>query len=91
MRRYAGVRHYSRVLGVTLGVYGLGGAIGPLLFGLSFDVLGSYVPALLGSAIAMVVAGLALQAMGPYRYPSDITSPTGIRDTDPASASAPAV
>ncbi len=32
VRRYAGGRHYSRVLGVTLGVYGLGGVIGPLLF-----------------------------------------------------------
>ena len=63
VRRYAGIRHYARVLGVTLGVYGLGAAIGPVLFGLSFD------PALSVGAIGLLVAAVAIQAMGPYRYP----------------------
>jgi MFS family permease len=92
VRRYAGVRHFSRVLGVSLGVYGLGGVIGPLLFGLSFDRLGTYVPALLGAAAAMIVAALALQAMGPYRYPRDLgTSEPRTDHADPTAASAPAV
>ncbi len=69
VRRYAGVRHYSRVLGVAMGVYGLGGVLGPLLFGLSFDRLGTYVPALMGAGLAMIVAAVALQGMGAYRYP----------------------
>lgn len=86
VRRYAGIRHYARVLGVSLGVYGLGAAVGPVLFGLSFDVLGSYVPVLWGSAIAMLVAAVAIQAMGPYRYPRE----QGVR-TDPADPAQAAV
>lgn len=75
VRRYAGVRHYARVLGVTLGVYGFGGVIGPLAFGLSFDRLGTYVPALLGAGVAMLAAAAILQAMGPYRYPREASEP----------------
>lgn len=71
VRRYAGIRHYARVLGVSLGVYGLGAAIGPVVFGLSFDRWGTYVPALWIGAISLIVAAVALQGMGPYRFPSE--------------------
>ena len=71
VRRYAGVRHYARVLGVTLGVYGLGAAVGPILFGLSYDLAGTYVPALWIGSLSLLVAAVAIQAMGPYRFPRE--------------------
>ncbi len=82
VRRYAGIRHYATVLGVSLGVYGLGAAVGPILFGLSFDLLGSYVPVLLFSAAAMIVAAIAIQTMGPYRFPREQVEPAA--DATPA-------
>jgi len=52
------------------GAFALGGAIGPVLYGLSFDLLNSYEPALGLSALVVLAAGVGLQTLGPYRYPS---------------------
>jgi|SRR5882757_195438 len=70
VRRYFGMRSYPSVLGVMLGAFALGGAIGPVLYGLSFDLLNSYEPALGLSALVVLAAAVGLQTLGPYRYPS---------------------
>ncbi|WP_191257703.1 MFS transporter [Amycolatopsis oliviviridis] len=69
LRRYVGVRAYAPVLGIGIGVFTLGGAIGTAMFGLVFDGFGSYVPALLTASSGLIVAAILLQFMGPYRYP----------------------
>jgi cyanate permease len=58
-----------------LGAFALGGAIGPVLYGLSFDLLNSYEPALQVSALVMLAAAVGLQTLGKYQYPGAVRLP----------------
>jgi predicted MFS family arabinose efflux permease len=69
VRRYCGAAFYPATLGVAIGAYTLGSAIGPVLFGVSFDRLGTYTPALHVAAAGMLAGAALLQFMGPYRFP----------------------
>ncbi|MFY7068464.1 MFS transporter [Nocardiopsis changdeensis] len=68
--RYLGTRHFGRILGLVQAAFLLGSALGPLLLGLGYDLLGSYdpvIPVLMG----VLVAGAVLIAtLGPYAHPA---------------------
>jgi hypothetical protein len=49
--------------------FSLGGATGRALDGYLFDRAGSYGPALIGSAVALVIAVGLLSRLGDYVYP----------------------
>ena len=50
-------------------IFGLGSSIGRFLGGLIFDLAGSYNPALIGAAVALVVAVILVNRLGSYLYP----------------------
>ncbi|HEX2622562.1 MAG TPA: hypothetical protein VHL11_20520, partial [Phototrophicaceae bacterium] len=59
----------------------VGAAVGPVIFGLSYDYLGSYTPALmLGIAFCLVAAGLSLFARAPERKPGVLSSEQAVKD-----------
>ena len=66
--RYFGLRHYGKIYGMLLGLYGLGYGAGPFLAGVVFDATGSYRVAWLAFAGALLVAIALLATLG--RYPS---------------------
>ncbi len=51
-------------------IFGLGSSAGRFLGGLVYDVAGSYNPALIGAAGALVVAVVLVNLLGPYAYPA---------------------
>jgi hypothetical protein len=64
-----GLRHLPALFGVIeLFVAGCG-AVGPLLFGLAYDKLGSYAPAFLAAAALCTLSGLALVFLQPPGAP----------------------
>ncbi len=65
--RYAAMRNYGATYGVILGVFCLGAALGPSLFGVSVDTTGGYRAALIGSAVALVLVVVLIVRLGPYR------------------------
>lgn len=67
VRRYFGLRAFGAIYGTLFGVYALGGMVGPILFGLSFDRLGSYGPAYSLAAVLCAGAALATMALGSRR------------------------
>jgi MFS family permease len=70
VRRYFGVEHFSFLYGVLFFFFALGGVVGPVLFGWTFDHFGDYTIAYAGSACACVVcAGLVL-GLGKYSHPA---------------------
>ncbi|WP_156818843.1 MFS transporter [Sphingomonas sp. Mn802worker] len=75
INRYFGQRHYGAIYGCFYTVIALGGGLGPVLYGLSFDRTGSYHLALLGGAGCLIAGGLLLLLLGPY--PSQSTRPAG--------------
>ena len=61
-RRHFPQMVYGRLYGVEFGIYLVGGGIGPLLLGLSFDHLGGYTPSLLlFTVLVLISAALALR------------------------------
>ncbi len=68
VKRYFGTQNFGSIYGSLFGVFALGGIAGPVLFGLSFDKLGSYSPALTGAALAAAIAAICTLLLGPYRY-----------------------
>ena len=61
-RRHFPQMVFGRLYGVGFGVYLVGGGLGPLLLGLSFDHLGGYRPGLLlFTLLVLIAAGLALR------------------------------
>lgn len=69
VRRYFGLKAFGSVYGVLFLAHGVGGVVGPVLFGLAFDRLGSYAPALWGACLALCAAAALVTFMGKYRFP----------------------
>lgn len=68
VRRYFGLRAFGATYGTLFGVYAVGGVVGPVLFGVSFDRLGSYQPAYSTAAVVCALAAVATMFMGPYPF-----------------------
>lgn len=66
--RYFGLRQYGTLYGTMFAIAILGNATGSNLLGWSFQVFGSYTPALILFLGLLVVTGLCFIGLGPYRY-----------------------
>ncbi len=64
--RYFGLRHYGKLYGILFSSVIAGAAIGPLMFGFGFDILGSYAPVLLLASSLFVVGGISQLFLGKY-------------------------
>ena len=74
--RYFGVRHYGAIYGLMLGIFAVGAAAGPGVFGYAYDRLGSYMLILKICAYLFGLAATLLLLMGPYpAYPVSINGP----------------
>jgi MFS family permease len=67
--RYFGQRAFGQLYGYFFMSFALGGACGRFLGGYLFDIAGSYGPALIGAAAALVAAVALLSRLGAYAYP----------------------
>lgn len=67
--RYFGQRSFGQLYGYFFMVFGFGSSIGKLLLGVVYDRAGSYNPALIGAAAALVVAAILVNRLGAYAYP----------------------
>jgi predicted MFS family arabinose efflux permease len=73
--RYLGQRAFGEIYGYFFMAFALGGACGRFLGGYVFDLAGSYDPALIGAAVALLGAVILVSRLGPYVYP--VEHPTG--------------
>ena len=67
--RYLGQRSFGEVYGYCFMVFGLGSSAGRFVGGYVYDLAGSYNPALIGAAFALVIAVVLVNLLGPYVYP----------------------
>jgi predicted MFS family arabinose efflux permease len=67
--RYMGQRAFGEIYGYCFMIFGLGSSAGRFLGGFVYDFAGSYNPALVGAAGALVVAVILVNLLGPYTYP----------------------
>lgn len=85
--RYFGLRAYGTIFGTLFGAFLVGLGIGPFLHGLSFDLLHSYQPALMGSCAALLCAAVMFAPLGPYPFVAGQTSKSAappIAQTEPS-------
>ncbi|MCA2219229.1 MFS transporter [Jidongwangia harbinensis] len=68
--RYLGTRDFGRILGPVQAAFLLGSALGPLLLGLGYDVLGSYDPVIPVLVGILVIGAILIATLGPYAYPA---------------------
>jgi MFS family permease len=68
--RYFGLRRFGEIYGYVFAMFALGSGFGPLFWDMVFDATGTYRVAMTGSAIALVIAGILIARLGPYRYPA---------------------
>jgi MFS family permease len=68
--RYLGQRAFGQIYGYCFMVFGLGSAFGRFIGGYVYDLAGSYNPALIGAAIALMIAVVLVNRLGAYRYPA---------------------
>jgi predicted MFS family arabinose efflux permease len=66
--RYLGQRAFGEIYGYLFMTFVIGSSIGQFLGDVSFDGLGSYTPALVGYAAALVAATFLVNCLGPYVY-----------------------
>lgn len=67
MSRYFGLRAFAEIYSYILAAYTLGGVVGPLLMGISFDSTGSYRLSLMVFMAAMLVSAALMMRLGSYR------------------------
>ncbi|MFN2530902.1 MAG: MFS transporter [Pyrinomonadaceae bacterium] len=67
MSRYFGMRAFAEIYSYILAAYTLGGVVGPLVMGLSFDFTGSYRLMLMLFLMAVLVSVGLMMRLGPYR------------------------
>jgi predicted MFS family arabinose efflux permease len=82
--RYLGQRAFGEIYGYLFTAFVLGSSVGQFIADLSYDRLGSYTPALIGFAFALVAAALLVNRLGQYVYlprlriaPEPIPRPAG--------------
>jgi MFS transporter, OFA family, oxalate/formate antiporter len=68
VRRYFGMQYFGGVYGTLFCVFALGGIAGPVLFGVSFDRLGSYTPAITVATGVCLFAAMCTFLLGKYRF-----------------------
>ncbi|MEU4285606.1 MFS transporter [Nocardiopsis dassonvillei] len=68
--RYLGTRYFGRILGLVQAAFLLGSALGPLLLGLGYDLLGSYDPVMPVLMGVLVVGAVLIATLGRYVYPA---------------------
>jgi predicted MFS family arabinose efflux permease len=81
--RYFGQRAFGELYGYFFMVFGIGSSLGRIIGGFVFDLAGSYTPALIGAAVALVAAVTLVNRLGAYAYPVR-------RDVAPRLAATPA-
>jgi predicted MFS family arabinose efflux permease len=67
--RYLGQRAFGTLYGYCFMIFGLGSSCGRFVLGYVYDLAGSYNPALIAAAAALVVAVISVNLLGPYVYP----------------------
>jgi len=67
--RYLGQRAFGTLYGYCFMIFGLGSSCGRFVLGYVYDLAGSYNPALVAAALALVVAVISVNLLGPYVYP----------------------
>jgi len=67
--RYLGQRAFGTLYGYCFMTFGLGSSCGRFILGYVYDLAGSYNPALVAAAVALVIAVVAVNLLGPYVYP----------------------
>lgn len=87
-RRYFGSRHFTGVFAVLYSAYFIGGLLGAIVFSATYDLFGSYDPIITVAAVGAVLAAVALQFAGPYRFPAGEPVPEVVKQpaADPAGA-----
>lgn len=70
--RYLGRRAFGQIYGYCFMLFGFGSAAGRFLGGFVYDRAGSYNPALVGAALALVAAVVLVYRLGPYIYPVEL-------------------
>jgi nitrate/nitrite transporter NarK len=73
--RYFGLHAFGEIYGYSFAAMTLGGALGPLLMGVSFDATGSYSLALVSFAVASFTAAGLMLGLGPYRVWEAVAEP----------------
>ena len=73
--RYFGLRAFGAIYGSIFAAVTLGGAIGPLVMGVSFDATGSYSMALILFTVASFTAAGLMAWLGPYRVWEPVVEP----------------
>jgi len=68
--RYLGQRAFGTLYGLFFMMFALGGAVGRFLGGYVFDLAGSYNPAMIAAAAALLIAVILVNRLGPYTYPA---------------------
>lgn len=65
--RYFGLLAFGEIYGYLFAVFAIGGGVGPLLMGRSFDATGSYSLVLAAFAVMTLIAAGLMTQLGPYR------------------------
>ncbi|HEU5025413.1 MAG TPA: MFS transporter [Spirillospora sp.] len=68
--RYFGLRHFGQIYGAVFAIFVLGASTGGLLFAMSYDDLGGYLPAFCLCGAALVLTAALFPLLGPYGYPA---------------------
>ena len=64
--RYSGLRNFGKIIGVMTSIIAVGGGVGPVLAGATYDAWGSYTPFLIAGIPGSLIAGLLIFGLGPY-------------------------
>ena len=67
--RYFGQRSFGQLYGYCFMLFGFGSSAGRFLGGYLYDLAHSYGPALIGASVALVIAVVFVNLLGPYVYP----------------------
>lgn len=74
---YYGRKHLGSIRGFGFGVGVLGSALGPLPFGIAYDTLGGYTPAIVVLLVLPVAATIAVWFAKPPALPEPVPAPQG--------------
>ena len=66
--RYFGLSALGKIYGLLFALFSVGAGLGPYLIGLSYTSTKAYGVGFGGGAILMLMAGLVIVTLGPYRY-----------------------